>query len=303
MKALGLALVAAVFGSVGCLPDRLSDRALDETIAEASYGANCPAQLDCRLATACHGDASCEAACTSDSAAAVVERVENSMGCYQACAASLCATAKGAALAQCQRRCLTTRCASENLACSATKGEGAGACFDILGCIDACPDPSSGQASQCADGCLRTLSAGDYDLAAAFSICQSGAFAAGKNPGETCINELAACYAGGNTGALACRDAFACQESCVAGGGNGDTCLATCFPTLNAAAQGEYLAYLLCLGDNGDDIAACKAPLVDCANASGKGSCKTMFDAVQVCIKKKGANGTGSCIVETIHDG
>ena len=60
---------------------------------------------------------------------------------------------------------------------------------------------------------------------------------------------------------------------------------------------------MLCLGDNGDDIAACKAPLVDCANASGKGSCKTMFDAVQVCIKKKGANGTGSCIVETIHDG
>jgi hypothetical protein len=302
-SAAAVAALLAALACAGCLPATLSDAELDEKIGAASFAKSCAAQVDCRLAEGCAGNADCEADCVADAGADTLAAVDALVGCYQGCVDNVCAALKGVPLEGCKRRCLTTRCANENLACSDTSGEGEGVCIDVLGCIDACPVPGVGDTAQCAAACVRGLSPAAYTLAASFSSCQATALAAGKNPGETCITQLAACYAAGATGASACYEAFACQETCVADGTAENECLQSCFPELSVTAQADYLLYLLCLGDKDGDLSACKSQLVDCANPSGKANCKSLFDKVQACVKKKGTNSSGSCVAETLHDG
>lgn len=299
-----LCAVVANFVVGGCLPDTLDETALQEKVNAAQYAKSCASQFDCAIGD-CAGDATCEQACLPGTVDGVSAKVEALMTCAKSCVESTCkpANLQGEAMANCQRACVTYRCASDALACGDTSGSGSGKCIDLLGCLDQCPPPSSSETASCAEACADALSPNDFQLAAAYASCQSGAVKANKQPNVACTTELAACYASGISGAGECHEAFGCQTSCVSGGGTESNCLTECFGKLSVAAQSDYLAYLVCADEKKQDWLACKTPLIACAAPAGKLGCKTLFDEFQSCLGKKGTNASAACLVETLHQG
>ena len=293
----------AVVGLLGCLPDRFTDGELDQKVATATQLGSCRTQASCALAPGCATDQACRAACSAGAADAVVARVNAVVECRAACVSKNCAGATGSALSGCENNCLADQCAGESLACAAPTATGAGACSDMLPCVTNCAMPVVTDSLSCLATCTDALASAELGVATAVTSCLSASGKAGTKSSDACINEFAACYAGGVSGSALCHESFACLEGCAKTGKSDEACIRECMAKLTTTAQTQLVSCLECLGDNNNIISACKLSIIACADPKGTSPCAKMFEQTTKCIKINGTAASGSCIATSLHGG
>ncbi len=315
MRSLFIVSLLATLPLAGCLPDQLSEQAIEDRIAAATLGNDCVAIVSCLHD--CKGEGSCENACRAESGTEALSAVDALVGCEKSCADAK-KTVAGSQCAQdpggksCRGTCQINDCLKESLACSDNGTEGDQDCMSGSACLDGC-STSSGDTLSCIASCGRALTRTDATALGKMQTCYvtAGAAVAGKPEKQAiqelisaCAGETAACYTSGASGGQLCHEGLACVDLC---GGKSDitACYSQCAAALTVTAQSDFVSFLYCaeyISDAGQFFEDCSWALIDCAAPAPSGkTCDGLLPAFQTCMTTDAPGKTLTCLGQALH--